>query len=195
MNRSAFRLRSTPGSISHVRTETADTWTCFLVRNVKDPRALAEIFAKAEAQLADKLHPDPYIRAFLHAITYTSRAHDLLSNSRDDGWWHKMVSLFDCLAIKPKYIDIRFVHRERNLPVRLSRSLSDCCAHFFRPSHQPVPSSTTKPKRTTSVYVALGSYIIAFSLAFNAISFCPRTTEHGAMHPAGYKVQQHSQST
>ncbi|KAG6832182.1 hypothetical protein H0H92_004914 [Tricholoma furcatifolium] len=30
-------------------------------RNVHDPRALAEILAKAEADLADKKHPDPYI--------------------------------------------------------------------------------------------------------------------------------------
>jgi len=30
-------------------------------RNVKDPRALAEIFAKAESHLAETLHPDPYI--------------------------------------------------------------------------------------------------------------------------------------
>jgi len=30
-------------------------------RNIKDPRALAEIFAKAEARLKETLHPDPYI--------------------------------------------------------------------------------------------------------------------------------------
>jgi NADH dehydrogenase (ubiquinone) 1 beta subcomplex subunit 9 len=30
-------------------------------RNVSDPRALAEIFAKAEADLANRSHPDPYI--------------------------------------------------------------------------------------------------------------------------------------
>ncbi|KAH9947170.1 hypothetical protein B0H21DRAFT_739873 [Amylocystis lapponica] len=29
-------------------------------RNVHDPRELAEIFNKAEAQLAERLHPDPY---------------------------------------------------------------------------------------------------------------------------------------
>ncbi|KIK96057.1 hypothetical protein PAXRUDRAFT_826367 [Paxillus rubicundulus Ve08.2h10] len=30
-------------------------------RDVHEPRALAQIFKKAEAQLAEKLHPDPYI--------------------------------------------------------------------------------------------------------------------------------------
>jgi hypothetical protein len=34
----------------------------FKRRNVRDPRALAEIFERAEAQLAAKQHPDPYIR-------------------------------------------------------------------------------------------------------------------------------------
>ncbi|TCD69994.1 hypothetical protein EIP91_005244 [Steccherinum ochraceum] len=29
-------------------------------RNVQDPRALAVIFEKAEAELAERLHPDPY---------------------------------------------------------------------------------------------------------------------------------------
>ncbi|KAG8988530.1 hypothetical protein FRB90_001345 [Tulasnella sp. 427] len=42
-------------------------------RNVKDPRALAEIFAKAEAQLADKLHPDPYIPAMMPGGTKWER--------------------------------------------------------------------------------------------------------------------------
>ncbi|KAG0702450.1 NDUFB9, NADH-ubiquinone oxidoreductase [Suillus ampliporus] len=30
-------------------------------RDVNEPRALAQIFEKAEASLASKLHPDPYI--------------------------------------------------------------------------------------------------------------------------------------
>ena len=33
-------------------------------RNVHDPRALATIFAKAEAALADRKHPDPYRRKY-----------------------------------------------------------------------------------------------------------------------------------
>lgn len=33
-------------------------------RNVRDPRALARILEEAEARLAAKLHPDPYISAF-----------------------------------------------------------------------------------------------------------------------------------
>ncbi|QRV72889.1 Complex 1 protein (LYR family) [Ceratobasidium sp. AG-Ba] len=32
-------------------------------RNVKDPRAIAQIMADAEARLAAKAHPDPYIHA------------------------------------------------------------------------------------------------------------------------------------
>ena len=32
----------------------------FLCSDVQDPRALADIFAKAEADLAARLHPDPY---------------------------------------------------------------------------------------------------------------------------------------
>lgn len=32
----------------------------FLYSDVQDPRALADIFAKAEADLAARLHPDPY---------------------------------------------------------------------------------------------------------------------------------------
>ncbi|KAI0920961.1 hypothetical protein AcV7_002957 [Taiwanofungus camphoratus] len=33
-------------------------------RDVHDPRALAEILAKAEADLAVKIHPDPYRREY-----------------------------------------------------------------------------------------------------------------------------------
>ena len=34
-------------------------------RNISDPRALAEVFEKAEAELASKKHPDPYIRKLI----------------------------------------------------------------------------------------------------------------------------------
>lgn len=37
-------------------------------RDVHDPRALAQILEKAEAELAQKLHPDPYIGK----LSYTS---------------------------------------------------------------------------------------------------------------------------
>ena len=33
-------------------------------RHVRDPRALARILEEAEAKLAAKLHPDPYISTF-----------------------------------------------------------------------------------------------------------------------------------
>ncbi|KAG9011530.1 hypothetical protein FRB94_008099 [Tulasnella sp. JGI-2019a] len=42
-------------------------------RDVKDPRALAEIFAKAEAQLKNTLHPDPYIPAMMPGGTKWER--------------------------------------------------------------------------------------------------------------------------
>lgn len=34
-------------------------------RNVKDPRAIAQIMAEAEARLAAREHPDPYIREYI----------------------------------------------------------------------------------------------------------------------------------
>ncbi|KAI5993560.1 NDUFB9, NADH-ubiquinone oxidoreductase [Pisolithus albus] len=37
-------------------------------RDVHDPRALAEIFERAEADLAERQHPDPYIRKWPHII-------------------------------------------------------------------------------------------------------------------------------
>ena len=37
-------------------------------RNVQDPRALATIFAEAEAALADRKHPDPYRRKFQYCF-------------------------------------------------------------------------------------------------------------------------------
>jgi len=42
-------------------------------RHVRDPRALAQIFAKAEAQLAETLHPDPYIPAMMPGGTKWER--------------------------------------------------------------------------------------------------------------------------
>lgn len=38
--------------------------TLIYFRNVRDPRALARILEEAEAKLAAKLHPDPYISTF-----------------------------------------------------------------------------------------------------------------------------------
>ena len=39
-------------------------WWC-VDRDVHDPRALADLFDKAEADLAKRLHPDPYRRELL----------------------------------------------------------------------------------------------------------------------------------
>ena len=52
-------------------------------RNVRDPRALARILEEAEAKLAAKLHPDPYISAFgfLHWPPVVSKFHSQLHPS------------------------------------------------------------------------------------------------------------------
>jgi hypothetical protein len=52
-------------------------------RNVRDPRALARILEEAEAKLAAKLHPDPYISAFglLHWPFFFSEFHSQLQLS------------------------------------------------------------------------------------------------------------------
>lgn len=41
-------------------------------RNVHDPRELAIILQKAEADLAERLHPDPYRRECWHLATYNN---------------------------------------------------------------------------------------------------------------------------
>ena len=64
-----------PGDSGRVRTEPVSTVlsTCCdsitehrlrFYRNVHDPRALAQIFERAEAKLAELKHPDPYISEF-----------------------------------------------------------------------------------------------------------------------------------
>lgn len=47
------------------------------ISDVTEPRALAQILEKAEASLASKLHPDPYIREFprFHHITSSKKAY------------------------------------------------------------------------------------------------------------------------
>jgi hypothetical protein len=42
------------------------------ISNVTEPRALAQIFEQAEASLASKLHPDPYIRESPHLFHITT---------------------------------------------------------------------------------------------------------------------------
>lgn len=41
-------------------------------RNVHDPRELATILQKAEANLAEHLHPDPYRRECWHSVYETA---------------------------------------------------------------------------------------------------------------------------
>ena len=60
-------------------------------RDVHDPRALATIFNKAEAALAERKHPDPYRRKSLY---YLSNGHLVLmrgvASTRGSGW-HQVV--------------------------------------------------------------------------------------------------------
>jgi hypothetical protein len=42
----------------------SNTWNPVLRRNIHDPRALAVILEKAENYLAERKHPDPYIRQY-----------------------------------------------------------------------------------------------------------------------------------
>lgn len=57
-------------------------------RNVQDPRALAAILEKAEADLAAKQHPDPYIRTCLCVLQL--RLGLYLYYSGDGSWWYQM---------------------------------------------------------------------------------------------------------
>lgn len=52
-----------------------------------DPRALAEIFAKAEARLVNEAHPDPYIRALIRNIysSLLAEAHSTFNSTHDAG--------------------------------------------------------------------------------------------------------------
>lgn len=61
-------------------------------RNVTDPRAVGQIITEAEARLADKMHPDPYIRALWNS---TSECIVLKSSSNND--------LFPLFAIAVMY--------------------------------------------------------------------------------------------
>lgn len=45
------------------------------LRNVHDPRALAVILEKAEAYLAERNHPDRYIREWKTTTYYSSDSH------------------------------------------------------------------------------------------------------------------------
>lgn len=59
--------------------------------DVHDPRALAEILQKAEADLAAKQHPDPYIREF--SLDTWSLSSSLAVSSPIYARWHEMVRI------------------------------------------------------------------------------------------------------
>ena len=55
--------------------------------DVHDPRALADILQKAEAQLAAKQHPDPYIRESHLRFDFSSRTHLHYSSAIHARWY------------------------------------------------------------------------------------------------------------
>jgi len=67
---------------------------------VTDPRALAEIFDKAESKLASRKHPDPYICALQQELSpYPLTDSFLVDPSAPGGtkWWVQVVSSDLCL--------------------------------------------------------------------------------------------------
>lgn len=66
------------------------------ISDVTEPRALAQILEKAEACLASKLHPDPYIREsprFRHITSKKSYLSQLLPcQEEQSGMWQKIYS-------------------------------------------------------------------------------------------------------
>jgi hypothetical protein len=60
------------------------------ISDVTEPRALAQIFEKAETRLASKLHPDPYIRESPR-LRYVTSSKKFISCSSFDARRNKVV--------------------------------------------------------------------------------------------------------
>jgi hypothetical protein len=89
---------------------------CTIFSNVHDPRALAVILEKAEAELAAKQHPDPYIRASLLASYFYKILTELPTTSSGLPRWHQMVSvLFQYCST---YTDLQLLHCSGNATFR-----------------------------------------------------------------------------
>lgn len=88
-------------------------------RDIHDPRALAEIFAKAEAGLASRKHPDPYRREYLYCGILSLALNRSLSSPRGSRG-HQMVRPW---LAAPNILHAHVLHRERNLPVCFFESL------------------------------------------------------------------------
>lgn len=67
-----------------------------MLRDVHDPRALAQIFDKAEAALADRKHPDPYRREYSACSVLLWCLTNTLSSARGPRW-HEVV----CTTLLP----------------------------------------------------------------------------------------------
>ena len=94
---------------------------------------MAQIFEKAEADLAQKLHPDPYIgKAILHRLFRKLR---FIVLSARHAWWLEMVSVFfDIYDVLLKIVLLR----ERNIPVSLIAHLSSLLIDDFQPTIAPI---------------------------------------------------------
>ena len=100
-------------------------------RDIHDPRALAQIFAKAEADLADRKHPDPYRRkcpSHRNFDCVQTRGHSSSRGSR----WHQVV----CLSLIIQYCS-ELKEPSGSATCRYVRK--DCFAQTLRltPSIQP----------------------------------------------------------
>lgn len=61
------------------------------ISHVHDPRALGQIFEKAEKALSARLHPDPYIRACTPLLTMLKISLGFSSSSGYRTWRYQMV--------------------------------------------------------------------------------------------------------
>lgn len=84
------------GTVGYQRVEW---WLKFRLRDVTNPRALAEILQKAEERLADMKHPDPYIRKFLGVAFNVPWL--IREISTECPRWHEMVRFF--CSISPSF--------------------------------------------------------------------------------------------
>jgi hypothetical protein len=99
-------------------------------RNVHDPRALAAILEKAEADLAARRHPDPYIRKFVFSYVIRLLMFVSISAAMFPGGTKWCVD-----SIRLVLFPCSYFLRERNIPVCISLA-SGCGNGLTRDSSQ-----------------------------------------------------------
>lgn len=162
---------------------------------MRDPRALAEIFAKAEAHLAETLHPDPYIRMWLLSriwIPWSSHTHiypDLAAMMPGGTKWcvYSFLELawfvLTCISFEP---------RERNLRVHmlypwtaLYWALTDPFSLIYS-SHRWEPSlimrQRRRPDTRNSPTAVKGSQLYQYNLALARCTHPASHTPHLALN-------------